>query len=66
METEKRERAMRLERFARAAMKLVHIPSRRSLMQTDAGLAHVAGEVAHQTMVMAEAMDREYQKRLGR
>ena len=66
MQNEKMERTKRLERFARAAMKLVHIPSRRSLMQTNAGLAHVASEVAHQSWTVAEAMELIYQERLER
>jgi len=66
MDPEQMERTMRLERFARAAMKLANIPGRRSLMQTEAGLAYVAGEVAHQSWTIAQAMEREYQQRLGR
>ena len=65
MDIEK-EKSRRLERWARAAMKLARIPNRQHLMQTEVGLAHVASEVAHQSWTVAEAMEREYQRRLER
>jgi len=65
MENEK-EKKMRLERFARAAMRIVKVHNADEMRWSDQGQEVLAQVTASLAFDFAEAFEREYQQRLGR